>query len=52
MPKRDASNTELPTTDFLEQLSKEKQTLNLEIVRLQQELEGVVRGLAIDRSLN
>lgn len=36
----------------LEQLNKEKQTLNQEVLRLQEKLEGVVRSLAIDRLLN
>jgi hypothetical protein len=35
----------------LEQLNKEKQTLNAETARLQGELEAVIRGLAIDHKL-
>ena len=35
----------------LEQLNKEKQTLNGETARLQGELEAVIRGLAIDHKL-
>ena len=35
----------------LEQLSKDKQSLHDERVRLQADLEGVIRGLAIDRQL-
>jgi protocatechuate 3,4-dioxygenase beta subunit len=35
----------------LEQLNKEKQTLNEELVRLQTELEALVRSLSIDRQL-
>ena len=35
----------------LEQLNKEKQTLNGEAARLQGELEAVIRGLAIDHKL-
>ena len=35
----------------LEQLNKEKQTINEELGRLQAELEGLVRGLAIDHQL-
>src|SRR6266852_1583977 len=35
----------------LEQLNKEKQTLNAEAARLQGELETVIRGLAIDHKL-
>jgi carboxypeptidase family protein len=35
----------------LEQLNKEKQTLSGEVVRLQGELEAVIRGLAIDHKL-
>src|SRR5229473_6765370 len=35
----------------LEQLNKEKQTLNAEAARLQGELEAVIRGLAIDHKL-
>jgi hypothetical protein len=36
----------------LEQLNKEKQTLNGEVARLQGELEAVIRGLAIDHKLS
>ena len=36
----------------LEQLNKEKQTLNGEAARLQGELEALIRSLAIDRKLN
>jgi len=35
----------------LEQLNKEKQTLNEEAARLQSELEALIRGLAIDHKL-
>ena len=35
----------------LEQLNKEKQTLNVEAARLQGELEALIRGLAIDQRL-
>jgi hypothetical protein len=35
----------------LEQLNKEKQTLNAEMARLQGELESLIRGLTIDRRL-
>ena len=35
----------------LEQLNKEKQTLNGEAARLQSELEAVIRGLALEQKL-
>lgn len=35
----------------LEQLNKEKQTLTDDLARLQGELEGLIRGLAIDRQI-
>jgi hypothetical protein len=36
----------------LEQLNKDKQTLQQERMQLQTELEGVIRGLSVDRSLD
>jgi len=36
----------------LEQLNKDKQTLSDERLKLQADLEGLIRGLSIDRQLD